>query len=69
MGYTLFQTYWDELGNGIEALNHPKIYRDGLRDMDFELAPPVAVNSPKTRAWTKTPSACPCIGCAWANCR
>lgn len=39
VGYTLFQTYWDELGNGIEALNHPKIYRDGLRDMDFELAP------------------------------
>ena len=39
VGYTLFQTYWDELGNGIEALNHPKIYRDGLREMDFELAP------------------------------
>ncbi|WPN97717.1 iron-containing redox enzyme family protein [Pseudomonas sp. MUP55] len=39
VGYTLFQTYWDELGNGIEALNHPKIYRDGLREMGFELAP------------------------------
>jgi len=39
VGYTLFQTYWDELGNGIAALNHPKIYRDGLREMDFELAP------------------------------
>jgi hypothetical protein len=39
VGYSLFQTYWDELGNGIAALNHPKIYRDGLREMDFELAP------------------------------
>lgn len=39
VGYTLFQTYWDELGNGLAALNHPKIYRDGLREMDFELAP------------------------------
>ncbi|MCA5967994.1 iron-containing redox enzyme family protein [Pseudomonas syringae pv. syringae] len=39
VGYTLFQTYWDELGNGDAALNHPKIYRDGLREMGFELAP------------------------------
>ncbi|MBU1282609.1 MAG: iron-containing redox enzyme family protein [Gammaproteobacteria bacterium] len=39
VGYALFQTYWDELGNGIHALNHPKIYRDGLRQMAFELAP------------------------------
>lgn len=39
VGYSLFQTYWDELGNGVAALNHPKIYRDGLREMDFELAP------------------------------
>lgn len=39
VGYTLFQTYWDELGNGIEALNHPKIYRDALRQMNLELPP------------------------------
>ncbi|MCF5604904.1 iron-containing redox enzyme family protein [Pseudomonas syringae] len=39
VGYALFQTYWDELGNGIAALNHPKIYRDGLREMDFAVAP------------------------------
>ncbi|MFT7115859.1 MAG: hypothetical protein ACI9I0_001066 [Rhodoferax sp.] len=39
VGFALFQTYWDELGNGIHTLNHPKIYRDGLRQMNFELAP------------------------------
>nr|WP_253912298.1 iron-containing redox enzyme family protein [Pseudomonas sp. CVAP\ len=39
IGYALFQTYWDELGNGVYALNHPKIYRDGLRQMGHELAP------------------------------
>ncbi|WP_122454897.1 iron-containing redox enzyme family protein [Pseudomonas viridiflava] len=39
IGYNLFQTYWDELGNGRAALNHPKIYRDGLREMGFDLAP------------------------------
>lgn len=38
-GHGLFQTYWDELGNGVHALNHPKIYRDGLRQMAIELAP------------------------------
>lgn len=39
VGYALFQTYWDELGNGRYRLNHPKIYRDGLRQMGIELAP------------------------------
>jgi len=39
VGYALFQTYWDELGNGSYELNHPKIYRDGLRQMGLELAP------------------------------
>lgn len=39
VGYALFQTYWDELGNGSYALNHPKIYRDGMRQMGLELAP------------------------------
>jgi len=37
VGFALFQTYWDELGNGLYALNHPKIYRDGLREMGIEL--------------------------------
>jgi hypothetical protein len=37
VGFALFQTYWDELGNGLHALNHPKIYRDGLREMGIEL--------------------------------
>jgi hypothetical protein len=39
VGFALFQTYWDELGNGRHALNHPKIYRDGLREMGIELPP------------------------------
>jgi hypothetical protein len=39
VGAPLFQTYWDELGNGRLALNHPKIYRDGLADMGVRLPP------------------------------
>lgn len=39
VGFPLFETYWDELGNGQIALNHPKIYRDGLREMGIELPP------------------------------
>jgi Iron-containing redox enzyme len=38
-GWRLFQTYWDELGNGQWAINHPKIYRDVLISMGIELAP------------------------------
>ncbi len=38
-GFPLFETYWDELGNGDIELNHPKIYRDVLREMGIELAP------------------------------
>lgn len=39
VGAPLFQTYWDELGNGRLVLNHPKMYRDGLADMGVRLAP------------------------------
>ncbi|ERM15479.1 hypothetical protein L585_04215 [Pantoea ananatis BRT175] len=39
VGYSLFRTYWDELGNGIWELNHPKIYRDVLKQMDIYLPP------------------------------
>lgn len=39
LGHSLFEIYWDELGNGRLELNHPKIYRDLLRQMDIELAP------------------------------
>ncbi|MBV9821010.1 MAG: iron-containing redox enzyme family protein [Actinobacteria bacterium] len=39
IGAPLFQTYWDELGNGQLELNHPKIYRDNLADMGVTLAP------------------------------
>lgn len=38
-GHFLFQTYWDELGNGELALNHPIIYRQVLREMDVVLPP------------------------------
>ncbi|MFG3048628.1 iron-containing redox enzyme family protein [Streptomyces sp. NPDC048241] len=38
-GFPLFETYWDELGNGEIELNHPRIYRDVLREMGIELAP------------------------------
>ncbi len=33
LGARLFQIYWDELGNGQWAINHPKIYRDVLANM------------------------------------
>ncbi|MFE7189661.1 iron-containing redox enzyme family protein [Kitasatospora sp. NPDC057541] len=38
-GQFLFRTYWDELGNGEWELNHPKIYRDLIATMGFELPP------------------------------
>lgn len=38
VGRPLFETFWDELGNGKIALNHPKIYRDLLASMDVRLA-------------------------------
>ncbi|HEY0166096.1 MAG TPA: iron-containing redox enzyme family protein [Jatrophihabitans sp.] len=41
VGYPLFDTYWDELGNGRLELNHPLIYRQVLLDMGIE-APPTA---------------------------
>lgn len=37
IGHSLFQTYWDELGNGEPALNHPIIYRQVLAEMDLQL--------------------------------
>ncbi|MBM7775508.1 hypothetical protein JOD54_005712 [Actinokineospora baliensis] len=39
IGYRLFDTYWDELGNGDPALNHPRIYRELLASMGVELPP------------------------------
>ncbi|MER5768639.1 iron-containing redox enzyme family protein, partial [Streptomyces sp. NPDC001985] len=38
-GYFLFETYWDELGNGAPSLNHPLIYREVLTEMGVELPP------------------------------
>ncbi|GAA1397674.1 hypothetical protein GCM10009639_35350 [Kitasatospora putterlickiae] len=38
-GHFLFQTYWDELGNGAASLNHPLIYREGLAEMGVHLPP------------------------------
>ncbi|MFF1443502.1 iron-containing redox enzyme family protein [Streptomyces sp. NPDC058295] len=49
VGHFLFRTYWDELGNGERDLNHPRIYRALLRQMDIDL-PPTA--SPEFTAWS-----------------
>lgn len=38
-GHFLFETYWDELGNGEPRLNHPRIYREVLTEMGVELPP------------------------------
>ncbi|MGP9819425.1 iron-containing redox enzyme family protein [Salinarimonas sp. NSM] len=39
VGFPLFETYWDELGNGDWTINHPKIYREVLAAMDIRLPP------------------------------
>lgn len=39
VGAPLFQTYWDELGNGQVDLNHPRIYRQVLEQMGVRLPP------------------------------
>ncbi|MEV7007430.1 iron-containing redox enzyme family protein [Streptosporangium sp. NPDC051022] len=39
IGHSLFETYWDELGNGEAKLNHPLIYREVLKEMEIELPP------------------------------
>jgi hypothetical protein len=38
-GHFLFETYWDELGNGDPDLNHPLIYREVLAEMGVTLPP------------------------------
>ncbi|GLZ00507.1 hypothetical protein Acsp02_77590 [Actinoplanes sp. NBRC 103695] len=47
-GHFLFETYWDELGNGELNLNHPLIFRDALKDMGIDLPP---TRSPEFAAW------------------
>ncbi|MGW4775871.1 iron-containing redox enzyme family protein [Streptomyces filamentosus] len=39
IGFSLFETYWDELGNGRAELNHPLIYRQLVESMGVELPP------------------------------
>jgi hypothetical protein len=39
IGYSLFATYWDELGNGEPGLNHPLINREVLQQMGVDLPP------------------------------
>ncbi|HEX3784793.1 MAG TPA: iron-containing redox enzyme family protein [Pseudonocardiaceae bacterium] len=48
-GQFLFRTYWDELGNGDCELNHPRIYRNLLRQMGHELPP---IESREFAAWS-----------------
>lgn len=43
IGHPLFETYWDELGNGEPKLNHPLIYRQVLAEMGIELPPTASV--------------------------
>jgi hypothetical protein len=47
-GQFLFRTYWDELGNGDRALNHPLIYRRLLHTMGIDLPP---TDSPGFAHW------------------
>ncbi|MEK8104168.1 iron-containing redox enzyme family protein [Micromonospora sp. M12] len=39
IGFSLFETYWDELGNGEPRLNHPLIYRQLIAGMGHDLPP------------------------------
>jgi hypothetical protein len=39
IGHSLFETYWDELGNGEPRLNHPLLYRKVLQEMGIDLPP------------------------------
>jgi hypothetical protein len=39
IGFSLFSTYWDELGNGQLALNHPRLYRQLAMEMAADLPP------------------------------
>jgi hypothetical protein len=48
IGHFLFETYWDELGNGEPRLNHPLLYRKVLHEMGIDL-PPTA--SPEFARW------------------
>ncbi len=38
-GYRLFETFYDELGNGIESQNHPVIYRHLLKAVHGDMPP------------------------------
>ncbi|MEV0603129.1 iron-containing redox enzyme family protein [Streptomyces sp. NPDC050315] len=49
IGHSLFETYWDELGNGEPRLNHPLIYRDVLKEMGVEVPP---TDSPTFARWS-----------------
>ncbi|MEV6632789.1 iron-containing redox enzyme family protein [Actinoplanes sp. NPDC051470] len=50
VGFALFDTYWDELGNGVPTLNHPIIYREVLAEMD---ATPPATASIEFARWPR----------------
>lgn len=50
LGFSMFEIYWDELGNGEPRLNHPLIYREVLAEMDAS-PPPTA--SPEFARWDR----------------
>ncbi|MFD7134476.1 iron-containing redox enzyme family protein [Streptomyces sp. NPDC059894] len=47
-GSFLFETYYDELGNGVHDLSHPVVYRKLLAQMDVHLPP---TDSPEFANW------------------
>lgn len=52
VGAPLFRTYWDELGNGDPAINHPKLFRQLLSAMGVDLPPTGSrdfANTPRIR--------------------
>ncbi|MCE0446281.1 iron-containing redox enzyme family protein [Streptomyces tricolor] len=64
----MFETYWDELGNGEPRLNHPLIYRDVLKEMGVDLPPTASAESrPLARLPGRVVLNCRCTGCASAG--
>ncbi len=62
IGHSLFDTYWDELGNGEVDLNHPLIYREVLTEMGVDLPPTAARAFAEWEASGTPPSNCRCTG-------
>ncbi|MFD6156623.1 iron-containing redox enzyme family protein [Nocardia sp. NPDC060256] len=66
IGFSLFDTYWDELGNGEAGLNHPLIYRELLLEMGVTLPPTASLEFARWPGFREQSFALPvywlCIG-------